>query len=146
MHCIERVKKKIDRIEADGRAREGVRLNRMKCQTSSVFIYLFLSNKLCVHVWVLLSIYHSEWKSVCTCVYVRIYLCVYLPLTMRVSVHLSIYLLVYLCAFFYLPDCVCVLRICVSIYLSICVGVSWCVCVCVCLHISIYPCVCVPGS
>jgi hypothetical protein len=111
----------------------------MKCQTGSVFMYL---NKLCVHVWALLSMYYSECKSVRTCVYVCIYpsICASACVCVSATCYASERTPVYLCTFFYSSDCVCVLRMCV--YLSISLSVWECYGVCVCVSKSVYLCVC----
>jgi hypothetical protein len=123
-------------------------MSNWQCSCLSVLV-----NKLCLHVWVLLSRYYSECKSVCTCVHVSVYLCAFLYISDCVRVHahlsiwlsisLSVYLTIHLFPYHILTR---LHMLCVCVYAYVCVCVCMCVCVCVCLSICVCLCTWIIGA
>jgi hypothetical protein len=138
-----------------------------------VYVCLCVCVSVCVHLSVSLSVYVSMCPCICVCLCLYICLCVsvyvsmYVYMSVSVYVSVQMYLCVCLCLYVcvsvsvYVCECMCLLSICMCIYvsvclcvsvsvclcvsLSMCVSVSVCMCICVCMYVSVCECdVCVP--
>lgn len=140
-----------DRIETDGRTKDGVRLNRMKCQLPvflsicscrTNFVYMFG----CFRTWIILSVSLSVrvsmYVSICVCVSAAYYASECTPVYLSACLSVCVFLYIWLC-------------LCVHAHLSIWLFIiiywlvyTWCVCVecngvCVCVSTYIYLSICV---